>query len=118
MSTASAKSAGADRSLRVVVARLARLSDADIRGVMSHLSEAQVQAVQALLVQAGATARVADWSRVPAWAVDRISPRLQPSAAHWRYLVRRLGSRPVRMTEHAVAVLEQLALERAQGGPR
>jgi hypothetical protein len=120
MSTASAESNRTDRSLRLVVARLARLSDADIRGVMSHLSDEEAQAVQALLVQAGAAATAVDWSRVPAWALDRIGGRVQGrmGAPRLRRLLWRMRARPARITEHAMTVLEQLALERAQGGTR
>jgi hypothetical protein len=108
-----------DKPLRLAIARLARLGDEDVRGVLSHLSASEVQAVQALLAEAGAAAKT-DWLQLPAWVLDRVGARLPGYRAPrgLRSVQALWSSGSSGLTPHTAQVFEQLVrreMRRPQG---
>ncbi len=107
-----------DRALRAAVARLATLSDEDVRGVLAHLSPDEADAVTALLAEAATPIAVdtgPDCSGQPLWALERVGAGLPgaSSALAGRGWPSLLAARPARITPHAAEVLRGLVLEAA-----
>ncbi len=105
-----------ERALRAAVAQLAALSDDEVRGVLSHLDEAEVLAVTDLLAQASAPLALPSatgTAAAPGWALQRLGlPSFERSSEPAS-----LPVRTPRVTPHALAALQDLVLELPQPSP-